>query len=312
MAAIGWLFGLFGLFGLLVTTDKSARSSAGISATDELRWTHFRWVTEGHARAALLIPLTLEGFGSPAYFQLDSGSPDNFIYSDAPAAASFSIRGPMLSGSIGQYRMTGEMFESRRNYSPVFAGAQAKNILGMLGLRFLNTRVLALDLTGSCASVADSFPEALESKVHFVPLAVRDGKMFPVVRFGEQVSQSLFLDTGASSFALIAKPDLWSRLTGHDLTDRRNENRTVAGWSEPVTLVGAKARVPIHIGPIEASDALVHAFYPSTSIAFETVDSVGLLGLELFREAKVLFIDVPRERLGFLLGDIPTCGSKRQ
>ena len=287
-------------------------------AADEVRWSAFRWegATLGgreYEHVAILVPIESPQLGGRYWLQLDTGAESDLWIYRAPlaqllargGAAYDSARGVRIDGAIGEYPLRQAPVQVLRYAGDTIDAGDAIPKIGTLGLQFLESRVLLLDLPGARFALLDSAQAlpAWAAGASWVPIEHRDGKMFIPLRVGGQEYRGFFYDSGASLFALSTTPELWRELTGRNGTEPGNTVLRVPSFGQQIVMRGAPVPGPVSVGDAALQGPL--AFYVAEGpprLDFHTwgfpVD--GLVGNALFADRYVVIVDLPRRRFGLV------------
>jgi len=298
-----------------------AMDLGGVAADGVVRWTDFTWhhVSANGRRlekAALLLPATIAGLPGTHAFQLDTGSHLNFLHGgaisdvNADAAAklvpspSASDAAAALTGTVAGASMTGEPFTVIPAYRAIFTRGEPTPVIGTIGLRFLERRVLVIDYPGTRVALLDAgnpLPPAISRKTKFFPLDYRNGKIYVPVTLDGQASSQYFFDTGSSLFPLMTTRDEWRRLTGREPEAPGNVRYTVPSWNDVwMETIGAPMLGQLGVGPVTAKAPMVFFINDARFQVDRMPNTRGIIGNALIAADHAIVIDLPGRRIGFI------------
>ncbi len=291
---------------------------------DALPWTGFVW----HAidangqrleKAALFVPATIAGLKGRHALQLDTGAHLNFLHGGAvadvdPAYAAALTQSVSLSGEIAGAPMAGERFVVQPGYRAIFSKGEPTPVIGMIGLPFLERRVLIIDYPRARLALFDagrssasalpspsSLPPAIIEKTTFVPLDYRNGKIYVPLTVDGQTRVEYFFDTGASLFPLVTDREEWMRLTQRQTDDPRNSRYTLPSLNDKwLETIGAPMNGRLKLGPVSAKNAMVFFIDDATFRVDRIPKTRGIIGNALFVREYAVVIDIPGRRMGFI------------
>lgn len=299
---------------LLLTTHLGSVAPEGA-----LPWTGFVW----HAidangqrleKAALFVPATIAGLPGSHRLQLDTGAHLNFLHGGAVAdvdsafAASLS-QSAALSGEVAGAKMSGEQFAVQPGYRAIFTKGEPTPVIGMIGLPFLQHRVLIIDyprarlamLDATGASPLPAAAAAVLQKATFLPLEYRNGKIYVPLTVDGETRSDYFFDSGASLFPLVTDKEEWIRLTQRKVDDPRNQRYTLPSLNDKwLEVIGAPMTGSLKIGPVSAKEPMVFFINDPTFRVDRMPNTRGIIGNSLFVREYAVVIDIPGRRIGFI------------
>ncbi len=285
--------------------------SAAPTARQEVRqWHGFTWFEgrlgdEQVERLAIHVPVRLAGLPGEHRLQLDTGASHTVLHGGALRAIdptfAADARTLLVSGTIAGATVTNEPVGVLPDFRASVAAGTPAPIIGTLGLSFFSQRMLVVDYPAARLMVLPkdaTLPDQLERRARFLPTTVRNGKLYVPVAFDGRPRTDVFLDTGASAFALVTSPARWRELTGLQGTESSNLRRTGSSWDTDLTLVGARMAGRLAVGPATLHRPVVwHT--PDPRFSFDNwPDTSGFIGNALFADRFVVVLDLPRGRIG--------------
>src|SRR5215217_3047248 len=135
------------------------RAVSPAPAADGVRWSPFRWIGatlagQRYDHVAIYVPIESPDLGGSYWLQLDTGADSELWIYRSPLAqllarrgvAYDSTRAVRIDGSIGAYPLRQARVQVRRYAGDTVQAGDTLPKIGTLGLEFLQTRVLLLDL----------------------------------------------------------------------------------------------------------------------------------------------------------------------
>lgn len=273
------------------------------------RWLPFRWLAFESSgkrieRAAILVPVKLDGLPGGHQFQLDLGADQSLLHGAAvrevDARFSLPVYGMTVSGEIAGVAVKNEPVGVLSGFRAMAGPAQPMPVIGTLGLGFFAHRVLVLDYPGRRLMVLgkdEVLPANLEAQATFVAAVARNGKLYVPINIGGIIENGFFFDTG-TALPLVTSPEEWRRLTGRRGDELSNERLSGPSWDIILSMVGAPMRQAVAIGPARRQRPVIW-FTPDERVSFSVWPATkGLIGNELFKDGFVVVVDLPRGRFG--------------
>lgn len=292
---------------------SSCTGSVFTFGTDELRWTEFTWIeyntgNEMIEKAAILIPITIEGHeAGTLWMQLDTGVYNSMFYElpfkhvdkDAyreTTASDGKTQIATFSGTIGDLTIKHAPMVIKPDYGDVMDKLEGDVILGTIGLDFFMGKLLVLDFPKSRLAVLNPGAEALPvvSQADFIPAFLEKGWLMVQAKAGETTLKLMF-DTGSSPFPLWVQRPLWQQLTDRDPTDATLQRMTGPSWGNMITFVRAPMKGHLKLGNYAVSQPDVCYADGDVSALFAGLE--GILGNALFFNHTVI-LDLKNMRFG--------------
>ena len=305
---------------LMLAIGVSSLNDAG--ARGQPDWHPFRWLAADAGstrldRAALVIPVDIQGLPGGQYFQLDLGATATSVHGGSieDLGSPFKLRpdGMTVSGTVGGVVFQDEPVDVLQDFRATFVKGQRMPVVGTLGLSFFERRILVLDYPGRRFMVLPAnavLPGDLASRVTYLRAEHRNGKLYLPVEVAGIAAEGIFFDSGASAFSLITSPQEWRRLTGRRGDEPSNRRMTVSSWDTDITMIGAPMTGALKVGPVVREDPTIW-FTPDSRFSFGAWPSTtGLCGNELFADQFVVVVDVPRGRVGIAASDMAQPGRR--
>lgn len=101
-----------------------------------------------------------------------------------------------------------------------------------------------------------------------------------------------------SAVALITSRERWRELTGLEGTEPGNRRLTVSSWDTDLSLIGARMRGELSVGPASIAQPLVWHTTDARFSFSHWPETGGFIGNEVFADRCVIVIDLPRRRVG--------------
>jgi len=295
---------LTGILLPMLSAQEKAATSPGLTWAD-IHWEPIKIGNRVVERAALLLPVRLDGKEAKILVQLDLGAdlsqfdrvPYEQLFGKGAAPHDRPKKMP-FTGTFGGARVTNQLFdvlpeggERSSGDEPVF--------LGTLGADFFQNRILLLDFVRQRVCIMDErvrLPEAFEKNAAFVPLTVRDGNLFVPISINGKEERGFFYDTGSSLLPILTTRAKWQEITGRTGSEPDNEVWRAPSWGKEAVMVGAGVKGEICVGKA----CLQHpvAFFESSGL--KNLQSANLFGNSLFFDRFVVIVDIPEHRFGLL------------
>jgi hypothetical protein len=297
---------LLAALGLL--TPPPAQENAPAAAG--LTWIPIHWESAKIGerlveKAALLVPVQLEGKSAKILVQLDLGAdltqfdaaPYEQLFGKGTAPRDKPKKMP-FTGTFGGARVQNYLFDVLPGGGEKSSGDEPV-LLGTLGADFFQKRILLLDFIGQRIRILDEdgrLPETLENRATFVPLTVRDGRLFVPLSINGKEEGGFFYDTGSSLFTITTTRAKWQEITGRTGNEPDNEVWRVPSWGREAVMVGARTKGEVRVGNARLEHPL--AFFESSGL--ENLNAVSLFGNALFFGRFSVIVDIPGKRFGLI------------
>jgi hypothetical protein len=258
-------------------------------------------------RAALLIPVQLDGMPRPILVQLDLGADlsqfDSVAYEQLFGKGTAPRDKPKklpFTGVFGGARVNTHLFDVvPQQGEPTPAGKPI--LLGTLGTDFFAKRMLILDFVRQRVAIAEegaALPDDLEKRAKFASITVRDGSLFVPLSINGKTETDYFYDTGSSAFPMVTTKARWQSLTGRTGKEPGNEFWRVNSWGREAVMVGAPISGDIRLGGARLDRPLV--FFESSGLP--NVADSNLFGNALFLDRFTVIVDISGKRFGLIPG----------
>jgi hypothetical protein len=286
------------------------------------RWIPCRWSDAAFGgrhepRAALLVPVTLDGVSGTYYLQLDTGAgwprwyevPLRQLLPAALGGAHDSAPDEVvLRGRVGPVALASDTFLVEKGFGdslpPADAPGAAPRVIGTLGLRFFRERRLLLDFPRGRIAIADSgraLPAGAPPAFSYIPSRYEHGYLFVPFTVDGRPVDDFFFDSGASAVPLSTTAAMWRRLTGRTGGERDNVRLTLSSWGKLREYVAAPVAGEVAFGPHRVPRPLVFAPREPADGTDFFADAPfhvgGLFGNALFFDTAVI-VDLPNRRFG--------------
>jgi hypothetical protein len=319
-----FLWSALALFGACMTMIASCAprleegSAPAAPKAESLPWVPFRWVSfplgdTVFDRAAVMVPITVEGLPGTYEMQLDLGAGWPLL-NEAPYRQLLHEHGraqpegdtAMISGRISGVPVRDYRLHIRpESGSPLKPGSPDQKI-GTLGLNFFRDRVLLIDFPGRRVAVLDTaaaLPAEFARRAEWVDIEYRHGHLFVPITLNGKRYEGFFYDTGASIFPATMTHAIWKEVTGRTGVEPDNVVWRVPSWGKEAVMVGAPALGEVRLGSVELSRPLV--FYEASGLEGLQFENwpyrvSGTIGNVLFADDHVVIVDIPRKRLGII------------
>lgn len=288
----------------LVTSAVPPAVSANLSWSP-IHWESAKIGDRTVDKAALLVPVQLDGRPGPILVQLDLGADlsqfDSVAYEQLFGKGTAPRDKPKklaFTGVFGGARVEEHLFDVvPQRGEPTPAGKPI--LLGTLGADFFAKRILILDFVRQRVAIVDegaALPEDLEKQANFASITVRDGSLFVPLSINGKTETDYFYDTGSSAFPIVTTRARWQSLTGRTGKEPGNEVWRVNSWGREAVMVGAPISGDIRLGDARLDRPLV--FFESSGIP-NLADS-NLFGNALFFNRFTVIVDISGKRFGLI------------
>jgi hypothetical protein len=281
---------------------------AGTAA--ELTWTPIHWESAKIGdrtvqRAALLVPVQLDGKSDRVLVQLDLGT--GLTQFDSAAYEQLFGKGTAPKDRPKTLPFSGVFGGSRVKDYPMHVVPQTHPpepadrpiLLGTLGADFFNKRILVLDFVRQRICILDegtALSPNLEKQASFVQLTIRDGNLVVPLTVNGKTETDFFYDTGASLFPIATTAARWKALAGRTGKESDNQVWKVNSWGKEAVMVGAPIAGALQVGTARLEHPLV--FFESSGIP--NLADVNLFGNALFFDRFTVIVDIPGKRFGLI------------
>lgn len=311
----------------------AGRTAPATQAVTTVSWVPFTWesATVGGRfvkRAALLVPVELEGTTGSHFLQLDTGAgwpmwyevplrQLNVVATQHDTLPDEVVLRATLGDRVHGYPVTADTFLVRKGYGDSLTSSTESSAessadsrakpqgTGTLGVRFFAHRILIIDFPRQRLAILDSavaLPDGLAHRASFVPVTYQYGYVFVPLVINGIVFKDFFYDTGASLFPLTTTAATWHTLTGRTSQEADNVIWRVSSWGSIIDEVGAPALGSMQIGAFRSDHPLVfhqaeRSAHPDffASVPYHVG---GTIGNALFYDKDVVIIDLPHRRFG--------------
>ncbi len=290
-------------------------------------WLPFRWAgasfgSRHEPRAALLVPVTLEGVPGTYYLQLDTGAGWPRWYEVPLRQLIPAAFGPVrdtapdelvLRGGIGGVAIATDTFAVEKGFGdalpPSGTLSETPRVIGTLGLRFFRHRMLVLDFPRQRLAIVEngrSLPADAPRDVTYVPAHYVNGHLFVPITVAGRAVNDFFYDSGASALPMTTTAATWRTFTGRTGAEADNLHLTLSSWGRQLPFVGAPVDGDVVFGPFRFAHPLIVSqreqvgqrdFFTSAPYPVG-----GHFGNALFYDRHIIVIDVPGRRFGLALG----------
>lgn len=309
-----------GLVLLLAALGCGKRPVSVVPADLPVDWQPFRWVeltigTVPVSRAAVLVgstdrALRYESDGAAAAGAGGSGAPINQLHLDFGFSATDAFGIPLLTAdSLPTDPRTPTLFRAtvrslgRRGDT---LGVAPRLRLGTVGLLFYGVRGLLIDQVehriGTLRGTA-TLPASLTDRMAWADAKEAVGRLEVSIADARGPLGALWYDPGSSLVPLLVDGATWARLSGRSPDDRGTRRLVFPVGGDSVVLVGAPTARPFALGAIPLGTVTVWRVgsAPAGSRPDRFPDGVvGTIGNPLFEDARMIYVDVRRGRLGVI------------
>jgi hypothetical protein len=272
----------------------------------------FHWSSHNHngqviEKAAILVPIRIEGSTKKLYAQLDTGADLTSFYGPAlriHGIAVDSVRHPNLRFKWydfdGDYRSLGEhaflRWDMGRGANPDSNDPSA-HIVATIGMDQMVGRILVLDFPGARFAVLSDEAEVAAlgaDSIHYVNAEFSYFKFYVDVVVGEDTLRGVRYDCGASTATLILPLDVWQRSTGLTGDEDVIVRDSSWSWGRFVQLWKAPAKGDLSFGPIRlSSPEVTYIDWPDP-----TLRTMSFLGNAPFYDSFIVVVDCINQRFG--------------
>lgn len=289
------------------------------SGRTQLTWTEFKWASlqengRRHERAALLVPVFINGVGGRNYYlQLDTAAEYSELY-EVPYRQLLRINHKSdqlgmqakVSGEIAGQTLHKVSLRVRPQFGDPLTDTNETPDVGTLGLDFFEDRVLLLDFPFNRLAILaadDSLPPELEGRATFLPATVQPGRFIvPVTINDVTYASGFFFDTGSSLMPILTSQMLWRDITKRQGNEPDNVMLTGKSWGQDKQWVAAPIQGALQIGP-------AYLLHPLAYYKIRDEDSYvgtdgrpgGIIGNVLFCDQFLVIVDIPHRRFGLVM-----------
>lgn len=258
-------------------------------------------------KAAILVPIVIEGSDRKLFAQLDTGADVTSFY--GPALRSHGI----AVDSTGDPAIKFKWYDFEGAYKTPEEHAYVRwdmgsgsdpdshdpreHIVGTIGLDEIDGRILVLDFPGQrFAVLADSsqVSELQPAPVHYVNAELSFYKFYVQVIVGADTLDGVRYDCGSSTATLILPLESWQRVTGLSGDERVVVRDSLQSWGNYVRVWKAPANGDLCFGPIRMhSPEVMCVDWPDS-----TLRTMSFLGNRPFCDSCVVVVDCMNRRFG--------------
>lgn len=287
--------------------------------TEIIQWIPFNWIEveiSGRIfeKAAILIPVTIDGIQQKFNMQFDLGANFSSFY-EKPLKYFFE-KYPFLNNidtSIS-FQMNGHEFPALRNVnlrlgevifnnidagllidhgieiSPDSINSETEILIGTIGADLVKNKILIIDYKSNRLAIADTLPPEYHN-ASFQIMIVDNGRIkIPFLINGKE--ENLMFDTGSSIFSLITTKENALEIGGNETVDFL----MVWSWFNYIPFYGLKTVSSVIFGDKKLENIIVYYNYDWDDF-FKSENIWGLTGNALFFD-NVVIIDYKNNRFG--------------
>jgi len=264
---------------------------------------------DGHKieKAAILVPIVIEGCDKKLFAQLDTGADLSSFYGPAlrkHGIAVDSVRHPDLNfkwcNFDGDYSTLGEhaylRWDMGRGANPD-SDMPSDHIVATIGLDQVVGKILILDFPGTRFAVLNDTSKVqslVAGSIHYLNASVSNFKFYVDIVVGVDTLKGVRLDTGSSSSTLILPLKDWQLVTGLNGDEDVIVRDSVPSLGRFVHIWKAVAQDDLLLGSIRvATPEITYVDWPDPSLR-----SMSFLGNAPFVDSFVIVVDCIQERFG--------------
>lgn len=306
---------------------------------DGMNWSKFHWVENKDKvsgkpmkRAAMFVPLTLQGCNVRLYAQLDTGAPASYFSGPAIKHLPETCRSsldltPIKSdhGNPSQYSSEAWTFHIIAvNYAPgdaelerheiiytedygkgeddfSFGEGEEKGInIGTVGMDYFQGRQLVIDYPGERFAILEKdapLPQELREKMEYIPMSILHNVAYLPIEADGYRADAVF-DTGSSSAVLDTPKKFWQQLTGRTGDEVTNTVEHGMAWGAPIRMVSAPLRKKLSIGGRMTWDETSNVEVRFIDHEKATESREPIIGNAPFWDDSVIVLDLVNKRFG--------------
>lgn len=255
---------------ILLVFASIALCTAGCAKSTPFQWNEFVWAAWGAGelhfpKAAVMVPMTIEGIDKKMYMQLDTAAGTCLNGLTVASLPNDSIK-PLRQGVVSLSGQIAGLAIKNEKFAVIPGLGEAENnIIGTLGLDTFRGKALVLDFLNNQLAVVDSIrhlPDELAQRVHYIPAEyTKNNRCLIKMSIGHE-ELTVAYDTGASIFYLKTRESIWHNLTNRTGKEEDNTILNIPAWGQTIEIVGAPAQLPLQIADLTFTEAEVF-FSPS-------------------------------------------------
>ena len=276
------------------------------------KWTEFATVDTTFEKAAILIPLYLEGVDKKYFMQLDLGSDATMFYGipfeqiskkypslkkDIKTISKYNreVEVVPVNGRLGNYLLRSDMFYIKQDYGDSLNTENELNVIGTVGLDFFCNRVVMLDFVNQKFAIADTITELDKSHLRntdTIAIKLIFNKIFVSgIKTGDKPLDNIIYDTGSSIFSLVVTKEKWQKLTGKTGDEADNIILKIPAWQKEVKVIGAPLKENLFLGNLEVKHPVIFfGILEKLDLSKAPFKLEGLIGNVLFLNS-IIIID---------------------
>ena len=296
-------------------------STGGYSQSVEpsrFEWEEFATDDTVFEKAAILIPIHLEGIDEQYYMQLDLGSDATMFYgipfeqicelhpswkNNITTLSIYNRKVDVLpvQGKLGNYILRSDTFYIKRDFGDSLNPPNKPEIIGTVGLDFFHNRVLMIDFVDQGFAVADSVAELdknLLANTDTIAVNVIFNKMFVSgIKIGDRPLDNIIYDSGSSIFSLVVTKEKWQELTGRTGNEVDNTVLKIPAWGKEIEVVGAPLNEDLFLRNLKIEHPVVYyGILEGLDLSRAPFELEGLIGNVLFLDS-ILIIDLKNKMM---------------
>jgi hypothetical protein len=279
-------------------------------SSPDIQWIPFIWTADSfgkkrYERAAMFIPVNIEGLPGQYQFQFDLGA--NLTSLQGNTIISLFNRYPQqnrirnysdvmafeyLALSMGSIKATTKNCYVMAGYGPITpSGTQPGATpvkIGTIGADMFQNRFLIIDYPNERFAVSDTLPDLFN--VNFAGIDLDEtGRIILPMQLGHQTYRVMF-DTGSSLFSLIIPAETIEKFSASPGTD----TVAVSSWGKTHHVIGRALNKSFSVAGLTFSNVTIYADYRQEAVSR---DYDAIAGNALFWD-KTVIIDFKNKRFG--------------
>ncbi len=303
---------------IIATVLLSVRGYSQSIKPARFYWTKFTTVDTTFEKAAILIPIYLDGVEKKFFMQLDLGSDATMFY--GIPFEQISKKKPLLkkgiktiskynrevevvpvNGKLGNYLLRSDTFYIKPDYGDTLNTKNKLNIIGTVGLDFFRNRVVMIDFVNQYFAIADTITEldkSLLANTDTIAIKLIFNKIFiSGIKIGDQPIENIIYDTGSSIFSLVVTKKKWQKLTGKVGDETDNIIIKIPAWKKEIKVIGTPLKENLFLGTLKIENpAIFYGILEELDLSKAPFKLEGLIGNVLFLNS-IIIIDFNNETM---------------
>jgi hypothetical protein len=268
------------------------------------------WVADhSDPRAALLLPVILQGIPGQFYMQFDLGAHSTLFYrkpleslrtkfhDQIPPIDSTNLL-TQFSFGLGKIKVTADQFRVIDHGTEInWADSTMLNIIGTIGADMIEDKIVIMDFKNNICFFGDSIAQ-LGLNLQLMDFKFDKRKVLLPATINGNSSHLLF-DSGTSGFEFITSKNIWKKMA---LAGAQENSHNVNSWGNTLIAHNIESNKMIDFGMLKINLEQVSyiegtSFLQNMLMRFSGMG--GMIGNKLFLD-KALILDCKNEKFGIL------------